>query len=361
MVDPSPQPHPTPDQEFVWSYRGYHLRSSEFTTAMVHFFRAEVQRANVWRQRLDTTTNWAVISTGATISLAFSPSGSHHSVIFLNTLLITMFLFIEARRYRYYELWSGRVRLMETDFFAAMLVPPFGPAADWAENLAESMLQPHFPISLWEAVGRRYRRNYLWIFLLLFLAWLFRVGMLPEAVTSMTQFWQNAAVGPLPGQVVFAIFSAYILFWGVVGVMTSGMREASGEVLPRYDVATDDLIGEYRPNDADQHDTVSAVGGASWQAWFRHGQRRRQLLALIITAQGETVAARVLADLKRGVTGIDGRGMYTGKGHTVLLCALTVTEVNHLKAIVNEADSNAFVIVTPAQEVLGRGFVPLKK
>ena len=41
------------ESEPVWSYRGYHLKSSEFTTAMVHFFRAEVQRANVWRQRLE--------------------------------------------------------------------------------------------------------------------------------------------------------------------------------------------------------------------------------------------------------------------------------------------------------------------
>jgi len=45
--------------EPVWTYRGYRLKSGEFVTAMVHLFRAEIQRANVWRQRLDTTTNWA--------------------------------------------------------------------------------------------------------------------------------------------------------------------------------------------------------------------------------------------------------------------------------------------------------------
>ena len=72
--------------DFVWSFRGYQLKSSEFTTAMVHFFRAEVQRANVWRQRLDTTTNWAVITTGAALSIAFSQSGNH-VVILLNILL----------------------------------------------------------------------------------------------------------------------------------------------------------------------------------------------------------------------------------------------------------------------------------
>jgi uncharacterized membrane protein len=68
---------------------------------MVHFFRAEVQRANVWRQRLDTTTNWAVLTTGAAISYAFGDPGSLHVVILLNLVFVTMFLYIEARRYRY--------------------------------------------------------------------------------------------------------------------------------------------------------------------------------------------------------------------------------------------------------------------
>ena len=94
------------NEEPVWTYRGYKLKSGEFVTAMVHFFRAEIQRANVWRQRLDTTTNWAVVATGATLSIAFGQSSVHHSVILLNTLLVLWFLFMEARRYRYDELWG---------------------------------------------------------------------------------------------------------------------------------------------------------------------------------------------------------------------------------------------------------------
>lgn len=43
------------------------------------------------------------------------------------------------------------------------------------------------------------------------------------------------------------------------------------------------------------------------------------------------------------------------------MCALTVTEVEHLKAVVSERDPSAFVIVSPAQEVLGSGFVPLQE
>ncbi|GBL19563.1 hypothetical protein EMGBS3_12690 [Anaerolineaceae bacterium] len=81
------------------------------------------------------------------------PPSHHYGLILLDTLLVTLFVWIEARRYRYYELWSHRVRLMETDFFAAMLVPPFAPSPDWAESLAESLLQPDFPISMWRRSG----------------------------------------------------------------------------------------------------------------------------------------------------------------------------------------------------------------
>ena len=56
---------PTPEP--VWTFRGYGLRPSEFTTAMVHLYRGEIQRSNTWRMRLDNTTNWAVIAAGAAI------------------------------------------------------------------------------------------------------------------------------------------------------------------------------------------------------------------------------------------------------------------------------------------------------
>src|SRR5687768_13018721 len=75
---------------------------SEFNTAMAHFYRGEVSRANTWRIRLDTTTNWAVLTTGATLSFAFSLPTNPHFVILINTVLVGFFLFMEARRYRYY-------------------------------------------------------------------------------------------------------------------------------------------------------------------------------------------------------------------------------------------------------------------
>ncbi len=340
--------------EAVWTYRGYHLRPSEFTTAMVHFFRAEVQRANVWRQRLDTTTNWAVLTTGAAISFAYSRTQAEdHRVIILNVLLVTLFLYIEARRYRYYELWSYRVRLMETDFFATMLVPPFHPAADWAESLAENLLHPQFPISLLEALGRRFRRNYLWIFVILGLAWLSKVWLHPTPADSWQEFSSRAAIGSVPGEVIIAaglIVNAILM---LVGLLTAGLQQASGEVLPRFGAFHLPGLTEQTPGVPRRL--------TSWRAWFRPSRRRQQLLALIITDRAQPVADRILRDMKRGVTALAGTGMYTHQPHTVLLCALTVTEVPYLKALVRDEDERAFITLTPAQEVLGRGFVPLQQ
>lgn len=354
MIDGDPMPEqagkdasrgPEPlETEAVWTFRGYRLRPSEFTTAMVHFFRAEISRANVWRMRLDTTTNWAVVTTGAAITIAFNAS-AHHGVILLNTLLVTLFLYIEARRYRYYELWSYRVRLMETDFFASMLVPPFHPAPDWAEALAENLLHPNFPISMWEAFGRRFRRNYMWIYIILAVAWVVKSWLLmPTVVGSWSDFFNVTAIGNIPG---FIVLIVGVIFNGVlfsIGLLTATLHRATGEVLPRY-------IYDIR---------IASAGTEGQRAWFRQARRRQQLLALIITDRAQMVGEHILNEMKRGVTALEGTGMYTGKQHSVLMCALTVTEVPQLKALVRDSDPQAFVIVSPAQEVLGRGFNPLK-
>jgi uncharacterized membrane protein len=345
--DFAPDPAGDASPDAVWTFRGYRLRASEFNTAMVHMFRAEVQRANVWRQRLDTTTNWAVVSTGAAISIAFSQSGGAHFVILLNMLLVTMFLSIEARRYRYYELWSYRVRLMETDFFAAMLVPPFHPAPDWAETLAEHLLHPHFPISTLEAVGRRLRRNYLWIYVGLTVSWLMMLWLQPTTANSIQELTARAAIGPLPGLWIVAITLVCIGILILISLATIGLQESSGEVLPRYGMQNE-IAG------SGENKSKIRPG-----AWFRPTHRRPQLLTMIITGQPKAVSTTILEDMHRGVTAIEGMGMFTGKARTVLVCAITVTEVAQLKSLVGSTDPDAFVIVSPAQEVFGKGFMPL--
>ena len=338
---------PIPAEEPVWTYRGYRLKTSEFVTAMVHLFRAEIQRANVWRQRLDTTTNWAVVSTGAVLSIAFSQPDIHHGIIILNTLLVMWFLFIEARRYRYYELWSYRVRLMETDFYAAMLVPPFHPSPEWAQNLAENLLTPSFPISIWEAFGRRLRRNYFWIFLILYASWVAKIWLFPEPALSLAEFISRSAVGVIPGEIMIGLGLIYYSTLTIIALATITMTRATGEILPRFG----DESAPAAPSEQGKHTGLRAL--------LVPRRRRRQLLAMIITDKAEAVSKRILSDLKRGVTAMEGKGMYTGTDRSILICALTVTEAHNLKTAVAKEDPKAVVIVSPAQEILGGGFAPL--
>lgn len=80
----------------------------------------------------------------------------------------------------------------------------------------------------------------------------------------------------------------------------------------------------------------------------------------IITAHSELVAANIMRDLQRGVTAWPGMGMYSGQQRQIVFVAISRAEVGQLKAIVHEADPNAFVVIGQAHEALGEGFKPLK-
>ncbi|MGD2164283.1 MAG: DUF2270 domain-containing protein, partial [Anaerolineae bacterium] len=204
------------DEARTWTFRGYELDPSNFTTAMVHLYRGEIQRANTWRGRLDATTNWAVITVAAALTFVFGEPTNPHFVFLLVLLLVLTFLMIEARRYRYYVLWAYRVHLMETDFLAPMFVPPFRPSPDWGSNLAETLTDPSFPIDLWQAVGRRFRRNYVWLMSLLLTSWAIKLTIHPTRTYSWTTVLERAAVGPVPGPL---IVSAVAVTFGTLAAM----------------------------------------------------------------------------------------------------------------------------------------------
>ncbi|MCA1591487.1 MAG: DUF2270 domain-containing protein [Acidobacteria bacterium] len=211
------------------------ISETEFNTAMVHLYRGEITRANTWRNRLDTTTNWAVLTTGATLSFAFSSPVNPHFVILINTILVAFFLFMEARRYRYYEIWSSRVRVLETGYFAQLLTPALPGDDAWAAHLVKDLQSPSFNISEWEAVGRRLRRNYLWIFMLLAACWNLKVYMHPVPAYDFNAFIDRATIGFVPGAVIFMvgiIFNAGLLTFALATVR---LREATGEVLPQHE------------------------------------------------------------------------------------------------------------------------------
>ncbi|TVX89434.1 YitT family protein [Paenibacillus agilis] len=79
-------------------------------------------------------------------------------------------------------------------------------------------------------------------------------------------------------------------------------------------------------------------------------------VAFIITDKTEEMSATILKDLNRGLTKLHGEGGYTGEGRIVLMVVVGQTEVIKLKQLVQSVDSNAFVIISDTNEVLGEGF-----
>lgn len=78
--------------------------------------------------------------------------------------------------------------------------------------------------------------------------------------------------------------------------------------------------------------------------------------ALIISKHSDLIAQKIFQEMKRGVTGLTGRGLYTGHTNETLLCVVYRSEITRLKALVAEIDPAAFVVLSDVKEVLGEGF-----
>ncbi len=80
--------------------------------------------------------------------------------------------------------------------------------------------------------------------------------------------------------------------------------------------------------------------------------------ALIISNKPDLIRQRVMAELNRGITVLEGQGGYTQARRQVLYCVVNRSEVTQLKRLVDETDADAFIVISQAQEVLGQGFRP---
>jgi uncharacterized membrane-anchored protein YitT (DUF2179 family) len=83
--------------------------------------------------------------------------------------------------------------------------------------------------------------------------------------------------------------------------------------------------------------------------------------ALIVTGAPEAIRDAVMDRLERGVTLLRAEGGYTGEERMVLFVAVNRRQVPELREIVNEADPEAFMVISPSHDVLGEGFKPLTR
>jgi uncharacterized membrane protein len=189
--------------------------------AIAHLYRGEVYRSTAWRSRLDNTTNWSVVTIGVALSLSYATPTASPLPLILVALLVVVFLLLEARRYRYFNVWRARCRLLETDFLAPMLAGK-GITRDgkWNILLSDDYNRPRFHVSYMLAMGRRIRKNYCYIFLIQAAAYAGKLIIHPTPLVDIHELYSRAAIGPVSGQAVLVAGLLFHASWVLLALLT---------------------------------------------------------------------------------------------------------------------------------------------
>lgn len=192
-----------------------------------HYYRAEVYRETNWRNRLDATTNWAIVVTAGMASFAFSNAAATHVVLILNAVVVFFFLYIESRRFRNYSYLKSRTRLVEQQLLAPIMR---GEAREVGsvEELAKSLELPRTKMSRIESLGWRLRRNYVFLFGLIYVMWVVKVLRSPLE----KGFFEDARVMWVPGLWIVFGFSFFVVLMGALAYFAPKARGSVGHDLP---------------------------------------------------------------------------------------------------------------------------------
>jgi uncharacterized membrane protein len=194
-------------------------------SSFAHLYRGEVYRMRFWRERLDRTTHWAIIVIAGILTWAFSSRSRPHYIILMAIAILSVFVWIEARRFRGYDVWRSRVRTLQQNVFAYALDPSSDlPDPHWREALSEDYRTPTVRISIEESLAHRLRRIYIPLYSLLGAAWVIRLTGF-----TMESWPQSATIAGIPGVVVTALV---VVFYLVIGVIAYRPRtwHVAGEI-----------------------------------------------------------------------------------------------------------------------------------
>lgn len=202
---------------------------------LVHFYRAVVGHMDVWRQRMDATTNWAAATTAAMVTFSFSTPESPHFVLLLALGFNLTFLLMESRRYQIFDLWRRRFRILNQYLVAPVLA---GADTEDSRRRGEALSEMAVELGrliprlrLAEAAGYRIRRNYAYIFLVNLVAWLLKLEVHPTPASGAAELLGRASVGAIPAWVSLALVAAASL-----GGLVLALRAPSEQMLQWADV-----------------------------------------------------------------------------------------------------------------------------
>ncbi len=76
----------------------------------------------------------------------------------------------------------------------------------------------------------------------------------------------------------------------------------------------------------------------------------------IISGRSDEISRKVMQEMDRGITILEGRGSFSGEKRDVLYCVIGKNEIVRLKTIIDHIDPHAFVAVSHVHDVMGEGF-----
>ncbi len=198
-------PHDRPD------FEGNPLQRVEYITAMAHLYRGELQRSLSWRLRLDTTTNWAIFTTAGILTFAFNNPQYAGQTLLAGMYANLLFLVLEAQRFRFFDVFHSRLRLIEENFYGPLLRRDLAsPLQDWGNVVADDLSRPHYHISLRQAIRARLGRVYAPLFVAQIVGWLLVVVL--QRREPAEHWFTMLAIGRVPGWVPAVLVLGLFVF-----------------------------------------------------------------------------------------------------------------------------------------------------
>ncbi|MCA9836319.1 MAG: DUF2270 domain-containing protein [Trueperaceae bacterium] len=190
------------------------------TNSLIHLYRGELGRMVSYRIRLDTTTNWSIVTNAGITTVALGNTTIPHAVFLYAMFLTLFFLQLEARRFRVFEISHQRVRKLEHYFYQDMI----GEAGDtkWHTEMLSNLKAPKSPVSWLHAIGWRIRRNYLWLYSGLLIAWIIKLDFVEGQAASFTEVVTRAGIGRLPGWMVVLAVGIFYLILAILALAAGG-------------------------------------------------------------------------------------------------------------------------------------------
>jgi uncharacterized membrane protein len=197
---------------------------------MAHFYRAEMHRMTVWRQRLDVTSNWAILLSMGLTTFTLGSTEVPHFILLLGLAAIAISLLIEARRYRHLHRSMWRLRTMEQGYFARFLKPTEASGeAEWRDLIAEDLETRSFRIGLFTALRVRLRRNYLLLVYFITAVWITKIFVHPSSPKDALDFYRRFAVGEfIPPWFVVTTAPLFIIVCTLLAMAPMGDGEMTG-------------------------------------------------------------------------------------------------------------------------------------